>query len=117
MQTVESIATEVKPKVKVPPMKQIDDLEMIHFSNTQNPDGTYRFNAILKDCEGEEFEYAVNVPANALAGFLEMVTKQGKKGFSAVKVKRTYLQAIWVPDTKMEEVTTEEGIPTEEVAN
>jgi len=115
MQKSESTATEVKQKLRVAPMKQegqIDDLEMIHFSNTANPDGTYRFNAILKDCEGGEFEYAVNVPADALAGFLEMVIKQGKKGFSAVKVKRTYLQTIWVTDPR-----TEEEIPTEEVAN
>ena len=115
MQIVESTATEVKPKLKVPPIKQegqIDDLEMIHFSNTANPDGTYRFNAILKDCEGTEFEYAVNVPAPALDGFLKMVTKNGTKGFSAVRVKRTYLQTIWVT-----EPTTEEEIPTEEVAN
>jgi hypothetical protein len=105
MEIVETTATEIKQPLKQ--VGQIDDLEMIHFSNTLNPDGTYRFNAVLKDCEGEEFEYAVNVPAQAIEGFIKMMTGKGTKGFSAVKVKRTYLQTMWMPEAKEEVLNAE----------
>jgi hypothetical protein len=97
----------IKSKVPLKHEDQIDDLEIIHFSNTLNSDGTYRFNAVLKNDNGWEYEYIVNVPAHSIGGLMKMITDKGTKGFSAIKVKRTYLQSIWMPEAKEEVLNAE----------